>query len=268
MGPFNYPLNETFTTLISTHHGQCCDFQATETGGFAHQPLWALQDSFPRGVINTVYGEGQQVIGPLMQSGKISCSGIHWQQPSCRHPKAATPETPPPALRPRTEAKNVGIVLEDAELDLAVKECVLGSLSYNGQRCTAIKILFVHKDIIDAFLRKFCEAVGKLKAGMPWDAGVQITPLPEPNKPKYLMELIEDARAKGARVINEGGGKVSHTFISPAVVYPVGAGMRLYSEEQFGPVVPIFSIHGYRGAHELCDSVRLRPASQSIWERR
>jgi len=135
------------------------------------------------------------------------------------------------------EAKNAGIVLKDADLDLAVKECVLGSLSYNGQRCTALKILFVHEAIIDRFLPKFAEAVGKLKGGMPWEPGVQITPLPEPDKTKYLGDLIADAQAKGAKVVT--GGQVSGTFMSPAVVYPVRAGMRLYVEEQFGPVVPI-----------------------------
>jgi glyceraldehyde-3-phosphate dehydrogenase (NADP+) len=74
---------------------------------------------------------------------------------------------------------------------------------------------------------------------MSWDAGVQITPLPEPDKTKYLTELIEDARNKGARIVNENGGAVKHTFMAPALMYPVGPGMRLYSEEQFGPVVPI-----------------------------
>lgn len=137
------------------------------------------------------------------------------------------------------EAKNAAIVLKDADLDNAVKECVLGALSYNGQRCTALKMLFVHREIVDAFLSKFCDAVGKLKGGMPWDSGVQITPLPEPDKTDYLTELIEDARARGARVVNAKGGSVTHTFMSPAVVYPVGPGMRLYTEEQFGPVVPI-----------------------------
>jgi glyceraldehyde-3-phosphate dehydrogenase (NADP+) len=63
--------------------------------------------------------------------------------------------------------------------------------------------------------------------------------LPEPNKTGYLRELLEDARNKGGRVINENGGRVEHTFMSPAVVYPVQDGMRLYTEEQFGPVVPI-----------------------------
>jgi glyceraldehyde-3-phosphate dehydrogenase (NADP+) len=137
------------------------------------------------------------------------------------------------------DAKNAGIVLKDADLDQAVKECVLGALSYNGQRCTALKMLFVHRDIVDAFIANFSNAVDRLKSGMPWEAGVCITPLPEPNKTGYLMELIDDARAKGASVVNRGGGSVEHTFMSPAIVYPVDPGMRLYSEEQFGPVVPI-----------------------------
>jgi acyl-CoA reductase-like NAD-dependent aldehyde dehydrogenase len=54
-----------------------------------------------------------------------------------------------------------------------------------------------------------------------------------------MTELIEDAVAKGARVMNPGGGGSTGTFMNPAVVYPVGPGMRLYIEEQFGPVVPV-----------------------------
>jgi glyceraldehyde-3-phosphate dehydrogenase (NADP+) len=100
-------------------------------------------------------------------------------------------------------------------------------------------MLFVQRDIVDAFIAKFSAAVDGLKSGMPWEAGVFITALPERNKTEYLAELIRDAGAKGARVINPGGGSVEHTFMSPAIVYPVQPDMRLYSEEQFGPVVPI-----------------------------
>ncbi|MGV8075201.1 MAG: NADP-dependent glyceraldehyde-3-phosphate dehydrogenase [Syntrophobacteraceae bacterium] len=241
MGPFNYPLNETFTTLIpALIMGNTVIFKPPKMGVLLHQPLLeAFRDSFPKGVINTVYGDGQKVIGPLMQSGKIDVLAFIGSSRVADILKKQHPK--PHRLRCilGLEAKNAGIVLKDADQDLAVKECVLGTLSYNGQRCTALKILFVHKDIIDTFLPKFCEAVGKLAGGMPWDTGAQITPLPEPDKTKYLLDLIDDARAKGARVVNEGGGSVSQTFMFPAVVYPVGAGMRLYSEEQFGPIVPI-----------------------------
>jgi len=88
------------------------------------------------------------------------------------------------------EAKNPGIILPDADLDIAVQESLLGSLSFNGQRCTALKILFVHETVADAFVSKFSKAVDSLKLGLPWEQGVKITPLPEEEKPKYIQELM------------------------------------------------------------------------------
>lgn len=241
MGPFNYPLNETFTTLIpALIMGNTVIFKPPKLGVLLHQPLLeAFRDCFPKGVVNTIYGEGQKVIGPLMTSGRIDVLAFIGSSRVADILKQQHPK--PHRLRCilGLEAKNAGIVLKDADLDQAVKECVLGALSYNGQRCTALKMLFVHRDIVDAFIANFSNAVDRLKSGMPWEAGVCITPLPEPNKTGYLMELIDDARAKGASVVNRGGGSVEHTFMSPAIVYPVDPGMRLYSEEQFGPVVPI-----------------------------
>jgi len=78
-----------------------------------------------------------------------------------------------------------------------------------------------------------------LKYGMPWEDGVSLTPLPEPQKPAYLKEVIDDAIAKGAQVVNENGGQTKESFVFPAVVYPVTKEMKLYTEEQFGPVIPI-----------------------------
>jgi glyceraldehyde-3-phosphate dehydrogenase (NADP+) len=74
---------------------------------------------------------------------------------------------------------------------------------------------------------------------MPWEEGVSLTPLPEPGKVDYLRALVDDAIAHGANVVNENGGQVQHTFFYPAVLFPVNDKMRIYSEEQFGPVVPI-----------------------------
>ena len=137
------------------------------------------------------------------------------------------------------DAKNPGIVLSDADLDNAVSECVLGSLSFNGQRCTALKILFVHRSLVDEFLKKFTLEISKLKLGMPWDTGVNITPLPEPGKTDFLNDLVEDAKQKGAKVINENGGARVHSFFYPALIYPVNSSMSVYHEEQFGPVIPV-----------------------------
>ena len=243
MGPFNYPLNETFTTLIpALIMGNTVVFKPPKLGVLLYRPLLeAFRDSFPRGVINTVYGAGREIIGPLMASGKIDVLAFIGTSQVADLLKKQHPK--PHRLRGilGLEAKNPGIVLPDADLDLAIKECVLGTLSYNGQRCTALKMIFVHSDIADEFLSKFSEAVNQLKGGMPWEDGVMITPLPEDGKTAYLKELIADACAKGARVVNTGGGCVDHTFMTPAIVYPVGPGMRLYEEEQFGPVIPVAS---------------------------
>jgi len=241
MGPFNYPLNETFATLIpALIMGNTIIFKPPKLGVLLHQPLIkAFRDSFPKGVVNTVYGEGRKIIAPLMESGRIDVLAFIGTSRSADLLKQQHPK--PHRLRSvlGLEAKNAAIVLKDADLEQTVKECVLGALSFNGQRCTALKILFVHRDIVDDFISRITGAVSKLKGGMPWESGVNITPLPVPDKTSYLTELLNDARAKGAEVVNENGGHVQHTFMFPAIVYPVEPGMRLYDEEQFGPVVPI-----------------------------
>jgi glyceraldehyde-3-phosphate dehydrogenase (NADP+) len=137
------------------------------------------------------------------------------------------------------EAKNAAIILPDADIELTVRECLAGTLSFNGQRCTAIKMILVHQAIADQFLRRFNEELGKLKIGMPWEKGVSVTPLPEMAKVDYMNECIADAVAKGAKVLNADGGASVETMFYPAVVFPVSAGMKLYREEQFGPVIPV-----------------------------
>jgi len=241
MGPFNYPLNETFTTLIpALIMGNTVVFKPPRLGVLLHQSLLdAFRESFPAGVVNTVYGGGRTVAGPLMQSGRVDVLAFIGSSRAADALKKQHPK--PHRLRCvlGLEAKNAAIVLEDADLEQAVAECTMGALSYNGQRCTALKILFVHESRVERFLEGLCAAVDGLKGGLPWDDGVRITPLPEPGKTAWLTGLIDDARAAGARVVNREGGAVDGTFMTPAVVYPVAPGMRLYTEEQFGPVVPV-----------------------------
>ncbi|EPB7243607.1 aldehyde dehydrogenase family protein, partial [Pseudomonas aeruginosa] len=150
------------------------------------------------------------------------------------------------------DAKNPGIVLPQVDLDNAVNEAVTGALSFNGQRCTALKILFVHESVLRPFLDKFSARLASLKPGMPWEPGVALTPLPEPGKVDYLEGLLNDALAKGARVVNAGGGEHRQSFFYPALLSPVSPDMRLYHEEQFGPLVPVVP---YRELDEVIDYV-------------
>lgn len=241
MGPFNYPLNETFTTLIpALIMGNTVVFKPAKYGVLLIRPLLeAFRDSFPAGVINIIYGRGRDTVGALMETGKIDVFAFIGTNKGANDLKKLHPK--PHRLKSilGLDAKNPAIVLADADVDNAVTECITGSLSFNGQRCTALKILFVHQSIVEKFTQKFLAEVKKLKPGMPWDSGVGLTPLPEPGKTDYLKGLVDNAKANGANVLNENGGEMFHSFFYPAVVYPVNEKMNLYHEEQFGPVVPI-----------------------------
>ncbi|MGK7955889.1 MAG: NADP-dependent glyceraldehyde-3-phosphate dehydrogenase [Crocosphaera sp.] len=241
MGPANYPLNETFTTLIpALIMGNTVIVKAPRPGVLLNYPLLeAFKEAFPPGVVNTVYGKGRTITPPLMESGKIDALAFIGSSRAANNLKKQHPKSHRLRSILGLEAKNPAIVLPHADLDLTVKECILGTLSYNGQRCTAIKILFVHRTVIEKFLDKFTTAVSQLNFGMPWEENVFLTPIAEPGKPNYLQGLVEDAKSKGADVINEGGGMINETFFYPAILYPVNESMTIYSVEQFGPVVPI-----------------------------
>jgi glyceraldehyde-3-phosphate dehydrogenase (NADP+) len=247
MGPFNYPLNETFTTLIpALIMGNTAVCKLPRYGALLHAPLFeAFRDCFPPGVINVITGDGPTTVGPIMESGDVDVLAFIGTSRVANILRRQHPR--PNRLRSITglEAKNPAIVLPDADLDVAVRECVGGALSFNGQRCTAIKLVFVHRSVEGAFLAKLSAAVDKLVAGMPWEPGVSLTPLPEEGKPELLARLIEDATSRGARVVNQGGARLG-TFLRAAIVHPVTPDMALYDEEQFGPVIPVVTFDDER----------------------
>ena len=241
LAPYNYPLNETFCLLIpALIMGNTAIFKPAKFGVLLMSPLLeAFQNSFPAGVINVIYGRGRTLATPIMQSGKIDVLALIGNSTSAKALQSQHPKSNRLRLVLGLEAKNPAIVLPDADLDLTINECLAGTLSFNGQRCTALKVVYVHEDIAEEFNKKYAEKVDNLPFGNPWDAGVKLTPLPEPGKPPYIQELIDDAKAKGAQIINNKGGETIENYIFPAVLYPVKKGMRVFEEEQFGPVVPI-----------------------------
>jgi glyceraldehyde-3-phosphate dehydrogenase (NADP+) len=243
MGPYNYPLNETFATLIpALIMGNTMLFKPPKFGVLLFAPLLeAFRTAFPKGVINTVYGRGSVVVPMLLESGKVNVLTLIGSSKVADHLKKMHPKVNRLRAILGLDAKNAAIVLPDADIELAVKECLLGSLSFNGQRCTALKMLIVHRSIVDRFLARFVEEVGRLKVGMPWDKGVTITPLPELAKVEHMKRLVDDATAKGAKIVNANGGSAAATLFYPAVLYPIAEDMILYREEQFGPIVPVMA---------------------------
>lgn len=243
MGPFNYPLNETFTTLIpALIMGNTILFKPPKHGTLLFAPLQeAFNDSFPKGVVNTVYGRGRDIVPALMESGKVDVLALIGSSKVADSLKKMHPKSNRLKSILGLDAKNAAIVLPGADLDLTIKEIVTGALSFNGQRCTALKIIFVHRSIVDAFNDRLVKEVTNLKIGMPWTKGVTITPVAEPDKPNYLQLCIRDAIQHGASVINEeqGGGQIHYSLMTPTIIFPVNKKMKLYHEEQFGPIIPV-----------------------------
>ncbi|MDD2586207.1 MAG: aldehyde dehydrogenase family protein, partial [Syntrophomonadaceae bacterium] len=243
MGPFNYPLNETFAMLIpALIMGNTAIVKLPRYGSLCTLPLLeAFARSFPPGVINIINGEGEKIIGPVIRSGEIDLLGFIGSVSVATHLINQHPGN----NRLRTilglEAKNPAFILAEADIDLAAKECALGALEFNGQRCTAIKHIWVHESIVDKFLEALCREIDSLKTGMPWEENVNITPLPEEGKVEWLGKLVEDAVSKGAAVINKGGGEIAGNLFYPAVLFPVNNNMKIYDIEQFGPVIPVSS---------------------------
>jgi len=257
LAPFNYPLNEMYAMLIpAVALGNVAVLKLPAIGGLVHVlTADAIAAAFPPGVINFISGSGRKTMGPIMETGLVDVLGFIGGTNGADAVIKAHPKPHRLKIFAQLEGKNMGIVLPDADLDVAAAACATGGLSYNGQRCTAVKLIMVHASVAEAFTAKLLKLVGDLKVGLPWEGGVSITPLPEPNKPKILHEMIADATAKGATLANKatGGGELRGALFTPAVVTGVTPAMRIFHEEQFGPTVPVAS---FTTVSEVLDALK------------
>ena len=133
------------------------------------------------------------------------------------------------------------IVFEDADLDAAVQGAMISKYRNAGQTCVCANRIFVQASVYDAFAAKLAEAVKGLKVGDGREAGVTTGPLIDMKAVEKVEEHIQDALAKGARIVV--GGKrhaLGGSFFEPTVLADVTTDMAVTREETFGPVAPLF----------------------------
>jgi succinate-semialdehyde dehydrogenase/glutarate-semialdehyde dehydrogenase len=133
------------------------------------------------------------------------------------------------------------IVFDDADLDAAVEGAIASKFRNAGQTCVCANRLYVQDGVYDEFARKLAVAVGKLKVGDGREEGVTQGPLIEEKAVRKIEQHIEDAQAKGAKLLL--GGKrhaLGHSFFEPTVLTDVTADMLVAHEETFGPLAPLF----------------------------
>lgn len=133
------------------------------------------------------------------------------------------------------------VILEDADLNLAVDAAIFGKFLHQGQICMAINRLIVHAQVHDEFVDRFVARVRGLKCGNPADRNTAIGPLINQQQLQRLLARIERARVEGARQI--AGGEPQGLVLPPHVFVDATNDMSIAQEELFGPVVPILKVH-------------------------
>jgi len=132
------------------------------------------------------------------------------------------------------------LVFEDADLDAAVEGALIAKMRNIGEACTAANRFHVAEPIAAEFARRLAERMGGLKIGRGTRKDVQVGPLISEDQRQKVMELVDDARARGARVLVGGAAvKGKGYFFQPTVLSDVPASARLLREEIFGPVAPV-----------------------------
>lgn len=190
----------------------------------------------PPGAFQVVTGRGGEVGDALVSHPKVDMVTFTG---STAVGERVAKLAPTKKLHLELGGKGAGIVLDDADLDLAAREVAKGGLRFSGQRCDAVDRVFVQARVADAFVEKLlAEVQAKYPMGDPRDPKTQIGPLINPKAVAYVHELVEDAVKKGAKVLL-GGRPVDERHYPATVLDHVTTDMRIAWEESFGPVLPI-----------------------------
>ena len=144
------------------------------------------------------------------------------------------------------------IIMEDADLDLAINLAAEGCFRNSGQRCTAVKRLLVHEAILETFTERFVEEAGKYNYGDPSDPDTRVGTVIDEDAAIYLEKVVNDAVALGARVLL--GGTREGALMTPTVIANVPRDAEMVVKESFGPLAPIMSVSDIEDAISLANA--------------
>ncbi len=241
--PWNFP-NAMLTRKIAPALAAGCTVvckpaNATPLSAYAFVEL-AERAGIPAGVINIVTGETAAIGAELTSNPIVRKLTFTGSTPVGKQLMAECARTVK-----RTSMELGGnapfIVFDDANLEAAVAGAMISKYRNAGQTCVCANRILVQEGCYDAFVEKLTEAVSKLKMGNGAHEGVNIGPLITEKAAKDVLAFVDDAVSKGATVVT--GGKASNlgkNFVEPTILTNVTDDMRVFREEIFGPVAPLF----------------------------
>lgn len=155
--------------------------------------------------------------------------------------------------------KNPVIVMDDANLQLALEGVLFGAFGTAGQRCTATSRLLLHTNVYDQFLRMLTERVRSLKVGDPLDPATDVGPVASADQEKKILSYIDIGKKEGAKLLLGGeklkGGAYDRGFFVSPTIFEATHGMRITTEEIFGPVLSVIRVHDYDEAVRVANGV-------------
>ena len=244
---------------------------ATDTPASAHHLVEILVEaSAPAGVVNIVHGSGSGVGVPLIEHPlvrMISFTGSSDVGKSIGERCGRTLKRCSLELG----GKNAQIVMEDADLDLAVEGALWGAFGTTGQRCTATSRLIVMKPVHDEMMRRLTDRAAKLRLGDGLDPGTEVGPLVNRDQVERVHSYVEIGTREGARLAVGGapatdGALAKGFFYKPTIFDGVTPAMRIAQEEIFGPVLSVLTVNSLEEAIRVLNGT-VYGLSSSIYTR-
>lgn len=265
--PWNYPLTMAVTDPVAAlMAGNAVVLKPDPQTSFT--ALWVLslmeEAGLPPGLLQIVTGAGEVGSALVGAADFIALTG------STRTGRIVARQAGERLIGTSLElgGKNPMLVLEDAHLEAAVEGAVEGCFANAGQLCVSIERIYVHESVYEAFKRRFVEKVSRLRLGSTLDHRTQIGSLTTPRQLEAVQAHVQDAIAKGARVLTGGRSRpdLGPLFFEPTVLEGVTPEMRVYAEETFGPVV---SLYPYRDLEEAIARINQSEygLNASVWTR-
>ncbi len=262
--PLAIPLSQIIPALAASNAVVCKTSEFTPHCGALIEKLFA-DAGFPKDLVTIVQGGGE--VGQALidaDPDKILFTGS--VATGRRVAEACAKRLIPTVLE--LGGKDAMLVLADANLDIAASAAVWGSYTNCGQVCLSVERLFVEQSVSDEFAARCVAKTKKLRLGPGNEPSTDVGPMIRPQHVQRMIDLIEDAVSRGARVLCGGHPRVDlgPNFFEPAVIADVDSTMRLFQEETFGPILAIQSV---RDSEEAIVRANDSPfaLSASVWTR-
>jgi aldehyde dehydrogenase (NAD+) len=224
----------------------------------------------PKGVVNLVTGGGSEVGDALTVADDVRIVSFTG---STAVGRLVSQKAAPTFKKTHLEmgGKNVIIIMEDADLELAVDGCIWGGFGTTGQRCTAASRVVVHEKVYSAFLDRFVSRAKTLRVGSGLDPSTDMGPSVSQGQLETVVRYVEIGKQEGARLACGGraltsGPYAEGYFHEPTIFGDVTPGMRIAQEEIFGPVVSVIRCRSFEEAVDIGNGVEYG-LSASIYTR-